>query len=622
MLPGVLALPVLFAAIAGLAVALWISRPVPRDASLHTVTSVVFLAAMLLCSVAVAFDDRVDDVMYQDPAFPEVTTRTEFSDELKPLWLKALARPESELQRMAADTIALAHRAGMQELDDTVDELLAILQQDPLEPSVRRAVTNALVTLDAEHAAQPLADGLATGGLELARIVEAALARWDYEPARAIWRQRLSDPEAERDRLQLAIQCLGIVKDTEALSVLLQITSDVNAAAPIRIAAARASAQINHRDVTVAADELASAARDQPTASLLAATLLTEQNSTEAVSILKGLVAVESRTVRGLALRRLFEIDPAHVYEFAAASLRSPDVNIRRVGCEALVHRADAEAIAQLAPTLDDVNPGLRRYVSQSLIRLAEQAPLREAVIQATADVVVQDSWRGLEQGIFVLAALDHEPVAPRLLELLTHRRPEVLVTAAWGLRKLAVSDTLPTMLDHAERQTASIVDDTADLKYLEAIDAQLSQLFQAFGELGHEEAEPLMRKYIPKDLLYAGATRPAAVWAIGKLHEGRADDALARVLAARLADSTSLMPELESVRRMSAIGIGRMKAESQLATVREFLIEAPSTPGLACAWALERMTGETHEFSFEWARAAGGWFLSPRFRIEPNETD
>ncbi|MEX0818359.1 MAG: hypothetical protein WD070_02165, partial [Pirellulaceae bacterium] len=264
----------------------------------------------------------------------------------------------------------------------------------------------------------------------------------------------------------------------------------------------------------------------------------------------------------------------------------------------------------------------VRRYVSQSLIRLAEQAPLREAVIQATSDVVVQDSWRGLEQGIIVLAALDHEPVAPRLLELLMHRRPEVLVTAAWGLRKLAVSETLPAMLDQAERQTADIVDGTAEPRYFEAIDAQLSQLFQAFGELGHQEAEPLMRKYIPKDLLYTGATRPAAVWAIGKLHEGQADDALARLLAARLADNASLLPELESVRRMSAIGIGRMKAESQLATVRQFLIEAPSTSGLACAWALEQMTGEKHEFSFEQVRGAGGWFLSPRFRIEPNETD
>jgi len=583
---------------------------------------VISVAAMMTCSVAAAFDDRVDDIMYQDPAFPDVVARTEFPDDLTPLWLQALARPESELQRMAADTIALAHRAGMPGLDVAADRLLTILQQDQLEPSVRRAVANVLVTLDAKQAANPFAQSMATGSLEIVKIVEPALASWDYEPARTTWRQRLSDPEIERSRLQLAIQCLGIVKDADALSALLRIVKDANAEVPVRLSAARASAEISHSDLIAAANELASDEAGQPTASLLAATLLTKQNSSEAVSTLKRLAAVDSVTASGVALRRLFEIDPSHVYGYSTAAIRSTDVNIRRVGWETLVHRADADSIGQLAPLMDDMNPGLRRDVSDSMLRLAEQASLREVVIQTTTDVVLQDSWRGLEQGIIVLATLDHEPAAPRLIELLTHRRPEVAVTAAWGLRTLAVSETLPAMFAQAEQQTKLIVDEMFDLRYAFAIDLQLSQLFQAFGELGHGEAETLMRKFIPKTLFYSGAARPAAVWAIGKLNEGTVDEELAKLLAERLADVTSMMPEVDPVRRMSAIGIGRMKAESQLNALRQFVPEAPGIPGQACAWSLERMTGEVREFSLERVISTADWFLVPKHAKQATEAD
>jgi hypothetical protein len=579
-------------------------------------------AAILLCHTAAAFDDRIDDIMYHDPEFAESTTRVEFSDDLKLLWLQALARPDSELQRMAADTIALAHRSGMKGLDDTADKLTAVLQQERLEPTVRRAVVNALVTLDAKQVAKVFVENMASGSVEIATIVEPALARWDYEPARVEWRQRLSDPEIERSRLQLAIKCLGIVKDADALPALLKIVNDVNAEVPLRLSAARAAAEIGQNELLAAANDLASVETGQPTTSLLAATLLAEQSGAEAVSILKRIAAVDAVAMSALALERLLAIDPSHVYEFIASSIRSTDVKIRRVGCTALVHRADADSIGQLAPMLDDPNPALRRDVSAWMLDLAEQAALHDVVIQSTMDVIARDNWRGLEQGLIVLAKLDHEPAAPRFIELLTHRRPEVAVTAAWGLRKLAVPDTLPAMLVQAERQTKQVVDNTLEGRYIAAIDLQLSQLFQAFGELGYGEAESLMRKFIPKTLLFGGEARPGAVWAIGKLNEGRVDEALASLLAARLADLDSLLPEVENVRCMSAIGIGRMKAESQSKVLRQFVVEAPGIAGQACAWSLERMTGEVHEFPREFVRTTTDWFVTPRSNRSATETE
>lgn len=573
----------------------------------------VTLAILFSCAVSWAFDDRLDDIMYQDPGFRKATTHVEFSEGLKPLWQQALAKPESELQRMAADTIAAAHRAGMKGLEDTTDRLLELLQQESLEPTVRRAVINALIALDAKQSAKPLTDGLPTGTLDVARIVEPALARWDYAAAREMWRRRLNDPETERARLQLAIQCLGDVRDADAVSEILRIVKDANAEVPMRLRAARAAAKINHDDVLGVATELTSKNEDQPNASLLAATLLANQDSPAAVKLLKSLVSVESTTVRGAALRRLFEIDPKNVIEFIASAIKSKDVNIRRVGCETLVYQASIESVVLLTPLLDDTNPTLRRHVADSLVQLAEQESLRDAVIHNSSDVILNESWRGIEQSIIVLGTLDYEPVSPRLLELLTHFRPEVRVATAWGLRRIAVKETLAPLLVHAENQKELVVKATFEARYEASLDAQLSQIFQMFGELGYGEAEPLMREFVPKTLLYAGATRPAAVWAVGKLNEGKLDEPLAKQLAVRLADTESMVPEVEEVRRMSAIGIGRMKAESQLPALRKYAPEAPTSPGMGCVWALEKITGEVREVVFDRAVGANNWFLVPR---------
>ncbi len=129
---------------------------------------------------------------------------------------------------------------------------------------------------------------------------------------------------------------------------------------------------------------------------------------------------------------------------------------------------------------------------------------------------------------------------------------------------------------------------------------------------MDYPEAETLMRTFIPKNSIGYNA-RTAAVWAIGKLKEGTLDEPLAGVLAKRLSDVGGDNPESDSVRRMSAIAIGRMKAESQLSTLRQFVGEAPKFPGQACAWSLERITGEVHEFSFQRGVQSSDWFLTPK---------
>lgn len=575
--------------------------------------AVLAFVLMLICGFAAA-DDRIDDLMYQDPAFPDASTYAEFSDELKPLWLQALTRPESELQRLAADTIALAHRTGMKGLEDTADKLIAIFEQNELDPTVRNAVARALVTLESNQAAEAFGKSMKSATLELATIIEPALANWDYEPAREIWRQRLEEPANERARRLLAINCLRTVKDEDALADILNLVTDANGEIPTRIAAARAAANINDVELLNAANGLMASEADQPTANMLAAMLMASQSGPKAVSILKRLATNDSVVVSGLALRRLFEIGPANVYEFAETSIRSKDVNVRRVGCEALVHQADAEAIRLLATVLNDSNPGLRKLVSGSLIQLAQRLTLQDAVIQASVNIVKKDGgWRELEQAIIVLGTLDHEPIAMRFFQLLDHRRPDVAVAASWGIRKLAIVELLPEMFDQAERRVKSFRSRPIEPHLQIVLDAQLSQLFQAFGEMDYSEPEAIMRTFIPKNTADPARSRAAAVWALGKLKAGKLDEPLAKQLARRLSDISPSDPELMPVRRMSAIALGRMDAKSQLSVLRRFADEAPMKSGQASAWSLKRMTGEVHEFSLERPVRSSEWFLRPR---------
>src|SRR5205823_3301291 len=58
---------------------------------------------------------------------------------------------------------------------------------------------------------------------ELRNLVEPALARWDYRPARAVWRERLRDPIARPQDLLLAIRGLGAVCDERALGLLREL---------------------------------------------------------------------------------------------------------------------------------------------------------------------------------------------------------------------------------------------------------------------------------------------------------------------------------------------------------------------------------------------------------------
>ncbi|HUG92774.1 MAG TPA: hypothetical protein VML55_18175, partial [Planctomycetaceae bacterium] len=517
-------------------------------------------------------------------------------------------------KRLAAASIARAHRGGMAGLDDVIPVLAAELERPGQHRTVKLACAHALVAVEGRAAADVLRKH-AADNVEIALIVEPALAAWDDPPAREMWLERLTRPDARHQHVRLAIECLGAVREPRAEPRLRELALSSPAAPDTRLAAAQAVSRIRDSGLESTAEPLlADKSPSGLTARLVAANLLKAHRGPAAQALLIELAVDDEPAVAALGLGRLLEIDPGLVLPLAPAAIGRDDPHVRRLGAEALIARATPERIELLEPLLDDVHPDVRRYVRRELIRLAADPSLAESVIAAAMRQLDGASWRGQEQATFIVVAQQHGPAIPRLVELMESERAEVLVTAAWALRRLEARDVLAQMLVRAERVTAVYVPTPGHEQgvALEGYDQQLAQLFEAFGQMTYRPAEPLMRRFIPKANIPPAYSRSRAVWALGHLYAGNPDPALAKQLSARLADAVGMPPEFLFVRHAAAVSLGRMQAASELEVLRSFAGNKGGDPiGHACLWAIHQITGEPIPDA-EPLLKGSSWFLTP----------
>lgn len=569
----------------------------------------VYLRLFTLDSQAVAqiFDDRLVPASRHDPKLTLPPYQVLFMDNLRAAWFSALGDDDPEVRRLAADTITRAHQSGMQGLEDGIQELLKLLDRRDNDRITRRAVARALVELDAEEAASQFVALLPEADLDFPQVVEPALANWDYRPMRDHWLHRLNDPAVSRGRLLLAIECLGVVRETAATDELLTRAMNPEEPLTLRLSTARAVGRIQTTGLVMKAESLF---RNQHVGDrLTAAALMAHHTNQEAIALLLEMANDESPVVAGSAFRTLLEIEPELLYNLAPGAIERRDVNIRRIGASALVHRADVESVRLLGPLLNDQNRTLRRFVSDQFIEFGASDELSIAVIDQVLSAVHAEQWRGLEQALFVLGSMDHEPSASRMIELLRHQRPEVAFTAAWALRRISVAETLPEMFDFAKDWAEPLL--TAQVPHA-GVELQLAELFQSFGLQNFSEADPVMRTFIAKRP-GAGRARAAAIWALGKLHKEQAPEDLTQLLEERLSDDNPLMPENALVRQMSAISLGRMRSEAALPTLKRYAEVDNGGVKLATMWAVHHLTGEDDFSPLQPATTVlSDWFLVP----------
>jgi HEAT repeat protein len=599
------------------------------------------------------YDAAIDSYMYKDPLLPVTPKAYLLPNNLAALWLKALERPEMEMRYQAAQAISVARERGFKGLEGTVESLRTALQRPDEQPLVRLALARALIALDARAAAGDLLAQAQAGNSDLRALVEPALARWDFRPARSMWLDRLRDPDTPVDRIELAIQGLATIREIKATESLRDIVLGKHrghalAGAPdaasywplppsVRLEAARALATLCPEGLEKDAEQLAADnSAERLLSRLAAAVLLSQHRSQEAIRLLTRLAMEHEPAVANLALTRLIEIDSRLVLPMLVQLLASRDAHLRMLAGKVLFLQPTADHIRLLADRLADADRGVRAQAREWLRELAGKKQWREPVLAEASRMLAGDQWRGLEQAAMLVAFLDHKPSAARLVELLQFRRAEVVIAAAWGLRRLAAPETFPGVLSYVQNQLRAYKERRGtgppSKEFLpQMMDHVLSQLNQLLGQQKYGPAEPVLRQCVPR--WTAGMeTRAAAIWGLGILHAGKPDRELVLALEERFNDITTRPPEDARVRRMCAISLGRMLAKAAVGPSdrddqdRQFMHahiqllrkywsgdQLPlDTIGKASAWAVAQITGQPMPPPKPIEYVERNWFLSP----------
>lgn len=603
---------------------------------LLTRSRIVLLAASVVVATGFAraqSDNPIDSVMDRDPNIPFPRVVNTFPMGAAESWIQALDRPVAETKVEAAQSIAMAHRQGMKGLDAAVVRFTRLLDRPDQHPTVRLAFAHALVALDARQSADSLFRALDSADAELREVIEPALARWDFKPIRSNWLDRLNESPPFKRRHLLAIESLAAVREEKAIPKVQALVLSPDASLPSRLAAARALRTLQSSGMEKVAAELAADISPRGSAGrLLGVTVLRNHAGADAIGLLQKLGQDSDPTVSAVALARLVELDTKLVVPLLKSVLASPDAAVRGFGVQTLFRQPDDAHIKLLGDRLPDPHPDVRGRARVALRELARMPEFNDAVIREGMRALSASDWRGQEQAAVLLSQLGHKPAGKRMLQLLRATRPEVIVSAAWGLRQLADPDNLPAVLEfvgeHHDKMLASGPQAGRRGVPIEAIDNQLAQLVQFLGQVRYRPAEKRLMAMLPRlipgqpgsppQTPVGAETRAAAVWALGLLNEGKSNPELVRALEARLND-IPMGPaggEYDRVRQMAAISLGRMKAKSSIPSLQKFTSGKLHLDPVnnACAWALAQITGEPLPPAGVVQQLLPAWFLTPQY--------
>ncbi|HZU38439.1 MAG TPA: HEAT repeat domain-containing protein [Gemmataceae bacterium] len=589
----------------------------------------VVLLALCACCIPAAsassWDRDIDSPMFRDPVLPRARVEYTFPKNIAAVWREALERPGADLPCQAALAIAEAHRQGMLGLEPLIEPLRRALDDASRHPSVRLAAAGALIELNARTMASNLFRLAETGDQDLRNLIEPALARWDYQPARAVWLKRLNQRDTPPHALVLAVRGLGLVRQAQAAQPLRKLVFDAQQSAAIRLEAAWALGRIQTAGAESDAQRLLAGGTGNIVRRLAAVALLRHHQGTAGELLLQGLLKDPEPAVVRPALKRLAELDPRVILPNLEPLLANRDAEVRLAAVKVLFQEMTPARLPLLVDRCHDPHPRVRVRARRFLRTLADRPAYRPAIITQVSQLLAGNDWRAQEQAAILLPELGHVPAAPRLVELLDSNRPEVCVAAAWGVRQLDDPAMLPAVLRYVQRPHQDIITFGTRLAPRNAMagafDDQMAQLIQFLGKNRYRPAEAILRQFVPKAppqsrAPVGGHARAAAIWALGLLHENHSDPEVSALVEQPLwAVLTGPNPDDERVFRMCLITLARMRSPAALKLANIFYrIKKPTTNSInnAAGWAVEHITGKPVPHEATEVRTVGRWFLAP----------
>ncbi len=561
--------------------------------------------------------------MFADPVMVHEEKILVVAEKLIPTWMDALTSGSVEIRIDAAQTLRIAALKKLPGLDVAIDPLIAAVADRENSKTIRYTAASALVLLDAVQAKEVFLEGIEDGEFEMSMVTEAALIRWEAEEMLERWRSRMGAGKADA-LLRFAFAGLARNGTDEDREMLVAYCMDQSNSHSLRLEAAEAIGRYAQRPYLTEADELKSgSAVDLIIAASLSSPTPAESDKDQALQLLRQLSASTSYVAAGIAAEALLESDRQSVVAMADVLEAHRNLRARRAYVTALYETITADSLPTLASYLDDPDPQLRIQVRQWLIELAEQETLRSSIVKIMEEAVNAESWRIQEQALQIAVALDQEQVAPVALQLLRSKRGEVLVTAGWALRRLAVPETLAPALAYCDSLKVDFLGEKLprDLEY--AMNEQFAHLYQMFGQMMYKPASELLQRFTRKEQTLRFRLRASAAWALGKIWEGdlTGNPEVEKLLYTRLTDEAPVPPEDVLVKRMCAISLARIGSDSDetIAALRKYLKDTergglPSFNPLhtGAAWALNKLTGEQFPDPLPEDFNEGPWLLEP----------
>ena len=550
--------------------------------------------------------------MEQDPKFTEVQPVVVFSERLLPAWIEALKSDDVNLQRKVAESVVIARQRKMKNLQQLKAVLLDTLGSEQLDQRVLRAVAKAIVALDLREASDSfLQIASSDRDEELQSILHPALADWKVEAARSLWKEMIQSPSASLQQKCLACQGLGRLGKIEMVDQLLEIVEDETRSFRLRFAAARGLGGSMKKGLEKTAARLSGS--EQVAERILAAWLIGNQVSDESAALRLRLAIDPEPAVAVIAWNAILEsADPRGLDPHAEFGRQNRGKGVRLATIRLMGLWRDESATRQIGQLLSDPHPEVRVSARKQLLEFAGDDALRKPVLQA-AERSLETNWQGIQQGLLIVQALDHKPVAMRLLPLLDHERAEVHVTAGWTLENLSVPETLNPVFQRLEKLVGSG-------KYLglrESEFERMGHLIQLLGKNRFAEMEKtIIQTLIPKDMrVNEYPIRPAAIWSLGQIYSGRMlPEDLQVLLRARILDDDPMNPEHTFVKSMCAYTFAMTGTRAAIPDIEKYAesVSPNSRFGFFCNWALNRMDGRPIPVVEPFRRRDTNWFLNP----------
>ena len=608
----------------------------PRNLRMFYRVLIVFALSVCHCHLSrdVMAQDPFDlpRIMDATPGFEASEATTIFSKKLMPLWLEALSSDTVELQRQAAETIVLAKRRGMDGLDSAIPALLDRFQKPDVDRSVRSAIANALIAVDAKQSAIAFASVLSTASdIQLQSICETAIADWKSDCIVDVWRKRLTDPSESVTTRGLAIRGVARLGDESTKDELFDIVMNEVEPFSLRFESSKAIGQLSkikaseirdvRNDVFDQSIVKASATlreSDRVMDRLLGVNLVSGCPDAPTCELLLQYAGDPEPAIATIAWQGLLETsEPRRLDSKIEFGIANRDYRVRRQAIQLLAFWGNGEATKKLGQLLNDKHPDVRKLARVTLLEFAKEDALVDDVIDA-ADAALRMGWQGIQQGLLILCLLDHKPAAKTCLELglLDHVRGEVHITAAWLLERLSVNETFASIRSYLEEHVTQIKSGKSG-RYAESQYEAFSHLIQLLGRNQYKDLENVViAKLIAKDMAILDyPIRPAAIWSIGKIYAGKKlPEKYVKPLIARLDDENPQNPESKYVKTMCAYTLGVTKTDAGLESLREFARKSGrnSRLGFYCLWAIKQLTNEPIPSANETKVFENRWFLRP----------